>query len=474
MGGKFEVAKNLKNDFKWNEAIELAKSIEEPSKEILVFIGELESEIKEYNRLVRKIQKEVDKADPSRSAVDNLLSMLNKAITLGGEERSKKNGLLKCRAAVLEQLPDSKVIRNDLSRTFVKALVITSAIYFPLLVQYMLRDSSPTVTQSEPISKPVNVKQHITKTARDIPFSRYERDNFIGVNFSPDGNSVLVGTRTGIIRTWDAETGIEGPTRGVFPPESENVTETDLENMVAFSFDGASFLNIGPNENIEVWDVKTGEKKHTLEGRNGGVSGAAFSPDGNSFHSKFSNGVVRIWDANTGEQKLTLKGHAVTVLSVAYSADGSSIASGSGDKTIKIWDAQTGRERLTLKGHGDSVTSVAFSPDCNSIVSGSSDKTIKIWDAKTGKVKLTLKGHETDVSTVAYSPDGRNIASSSRYTVRIWDAKTGKERLTLNQRFFLGLKPKLFSVAFSPDCNSIVSGNDSGIKIWDLTPISSD
>lgn len=90
---------------------------------------------------------------------------------------------------------------------------------------------------------------------------------------------------------------------------------------------------------------------------------------------------VKLWDARTGREILTLKGHNHPVNSVVFSPDGRRIVSGSNGNTVKVWDATTGKEALTINGHKDKVTSVAFSPSGQWIVSGSTDKTIKIWDA---------------------------------------------------------------------------------------------
>jgi len=97
----------------------------------------------------------------------------------------------------------------------------------------------------------------------------------------------------------------------------------------------------------------------------------------------FSGGTsdnIDLWDVASGELLRTLTAHAIAVYSVAFSPDGRTLASGSGDKTIKLWGMASGELLRTLTGHINSVVSVAFSPDGRTLASGSSDFTIKIWD----------------------------------------------------------------------------------------------
>ena len=100
---------------------------------------------------------------------------------------------------------------------------------------------------------------------------------------------------------------------------------------------------------------------------------------------------VRVWDVKSGQCLKTLQGHTGWIRSVAFSPDGSVVVSGSEDRTVCVWDRNSGQCLLTLQGHHSSVWSVAFSPDGNTVISGSDDGTVKIWNRQTWECLKTLR-----------------------------------------------------------------------------------
>ena len=87
-----------------------------------------------------------------------------------------------------------------------------------------------------------------------------------------------------------------------------------------------------------------------------------------------------MWDVATGENKHTLEGHTSVVRTVAFSPDGKYLVSGSMNAAIRLWNAENGEHVRTLKSHAGSVNIVAFSPDGETLVSGSADGTVLLWD----------------------------------------------------------------------------------------------
>ena len=84
-----------------------------------------------------------------------------------------------------------------------------------------------------------------------------------------------------------------------------------------------------------------------------------------------------VWDVESGQRRHTLEGHTGGVESVALSADGKTAVSGSWDKTVMVWDVVADQSRKTPDGvlHGlicrfkfsGTIMSVALmrSPDCS-------------------------------------------------------------------------------------------------------------
>ena len=285
------------------------------------------------------------------------------------------------------------------------------------------------------------------------------------VAFSPDGKTLASVSRNDqTIRLWDVATGEQKHT---LPGNA----------FVAFSPDGQTLATGGDDGTLRLWDVNSGEHRQTRTGHVGWVYSAAFSPDGNTIASVSSNGRepvhVHVWDVNSGERLRTLTGHTNRVYSVAFSPDGNTIASGDLGGTLRLYDANSGEPLQTLTGQGI-VLSVAFSPDGNTIASGGVRLPIHLWDANTGRPLplRPLTGHTNKVNSIAFSPDGNTIVSGGDDgTIHLWDwdANSGEPLQTLT-----GHTNQVYSVAFSPDGNTIASGSwDGTVLLWEITPTSS-
>ena len=199
------------------------------------------------------------------------------------------------------------------------------------------------------------------------------------IAFSPDGATLASGSWDGSLGLWDVRA---RENKQLFYAHETGVTS------VAFSPDGFTLASGGRDKTVRLWDVRTGEQIRALSGQMDEIITVAFSHDGEMLAScsgglepwnDSSDHTIRIWDARTGNHLHTLEGHSDGISCMAFFPGVPILASGSYDNTIRIWDVRTGENIHTLKGHTDAVTSVAFSPDGNTLVSGSWNSTILLW-----------------------------------------------------------------------------------------------
>ncbi|KAB8265740.1 hypothetical protein BDV32DRAFT_144261 [Aspergillus pseudonomiae] len=306
----------------------------------------------------------------------------------------------------------------------------------------------------QPESFPLNGQ--ITSAHKDNPVKPLDHSNsIVSVTFSPDGEMVASGSKDNIIKLWDPKT-----------VEQLHILDGHFDSVVSvvFSHDSQILASGSYDHTVKLWDIKSCQQLRTLHGHSDSVVSVAFSPDSQIVASGSDDSTIKLWDARTGQQLRTLKGHSDWVQSVAFSPDGQIVVSGSYDNTIKLWETKTGQQLRTLEGHSSLVASVVFSPNGYMIASGSYDNTIKLWDTKTGQHLRTLEGHSGLVRSVAFLSDSRIVVSGSYdSTIKLWDTETGEEMRTIE-----GHSGPVRAVALSPDSQIIASGSyDNTIKLWE-------
>jgi WD40 repeat protein len=296
----------------------------------------------------------------------------------------------------------------------------------------------------------------------------------LSLAFSPTGHYLASGSRDGVIKLWDAHTGLL--------LRSFSAGKNMVEGL-AFRPDGLRLAAGCSDGRVKIWNLPA-DKKEPFEwdAHASSICCLAFSTDGQRLASASHSygwegqpavGEVKVWNATTGQWIYTLGGQ--TKAFVAFSPDGRRLASMGDDRTIKVFETTTGRELLSWPYGNDQKFGgggLVFSPDGEILVSVSgsespSDGEIKLRDARTGQERRTLHGHMGNIASVAFSPDGRRLASASwDRTVKIWDVATGRETLTLR-----GHQDSIWSVAFSSDGRQLASaGADGTVRIWDATP----
>ena len=293
------------------------------------------------------------------------------------------------------------------------------------------------------------------------------------VSFSPDGTTLVSFGSTSfdniyrfdnIICLWSVKTGellrtIEG--FGLFSP--------DGTTLVSFGSEGIGVQNSTKHTStIRFWDVTTGEHRHTIEGHIG-IGSISFNPDGTLLASAGGDGDYNIylWNTRTSQLLHTLEGHTENVNSVAFSPDGEILASHSTDNTLRLW-SPTGEHIRTIEGDKRSwFGGMAFSPDGN-LLAATSKNEINLWSPTGEHIRTIVEGHEYSVLSVSFHPDGTMLASAGSHgDINLWDVTTGKHIRTIEgdtDNWWLGWG----GMAFSPDGTMLAAGvlHDNTFRLW--------
>ncbi|HEX6399855.1 MAG TPA: WD40 repeat domain-containing protein, partial [Actinomycetota bacterium] len=243
---------------------------------------------------------------------------------------------------------------------------------------------------------------------------------FVSFDVSPDGSTVAIGGGkggccNGRVRVWDMRTGKER--FGI-------VYHLDVGD-VAFSPNGGHMVSAGWDRGARVVD-REGHPVATLREADGFVfERARFNPDGSLIATAAANryepetGRVRVWDWAEERVVRTIRVEAVS--SLDFHPDGVRIAIAGYQGIAGIWDVSTGDPIVELAGHSGGVNDIAFSPDGGVVATAGFDGTVRIFDASTGDSRLVLRGHGCGVRRLDFSPDGSMLASAAACDgVRIW------------------------------------------------------
>jgi WD40 repeat protein len=316
------------------------------------------------------------------------------------------------------------------------------------------------------------------------------------VALSPDGRTVLIGTRDKEMRLWNAASGRLWDVASGRPKGPPLEYGGDVP-PVALSPDGRTVLTGGPNNTARLWDAESGRQVGPLEhgpikspaGNLNRVVAVAFGPDGHTALTGSSDHTARLWDVESRRPKDPPLPHDDTVDKVALSPDGRTALTVCRNKA-RLWDVGSGRLKgPPLEHDHDRILAVGFGPDGPVALTGTSDHaeyvpgpdmpavltherpdfTVRLWDVESRLPKGPPLKIDEAVKAVAMSSGGRTVLTSSGdpdRPARLWDLVSGRPKdLPLKHDAAVN------AVAMSPDGRTALTVCEDGTaRVWILAP----
>jgi hypothetical protein len=238
-------------------------------------------------------------------------------------------------------------------------------------------------------------------------------EDFVQVEFSPDGRMLAAGSADQRVRLWDLRTRRELPT-----PKRKPAGPTGLAYLtpVVFSPDG-KLLAWGKNDrkenSVRLWDLAARREVATLRGSPRIVGRVLFSADGRMLATASHDRTIRLWALEPGSgwrEVEQFRGFRALAYGLALSPDGRLLAGADGTESVRVWDLVTRKEIAVLPGMHTQLDWLGFTTDGKTLIVGCSDGRLRCWSTVAWAPTASLRIPGMALGSVAVSPDGDTLA----------------------------------------------------------------
>jgi WD40 repeat protein len=289
-------------------------------------------------------------------------------------------------------------------------------------------------------------------------------EDYTGLDFSPDGEFLVVRTRKNLLRLWDP---IEGAPVGALIESPSSIADFGMGP------DGSVIAVVTSDGLFGAWDVTAMTAPAREVPHRSTVRGLAFSPDARLIATAARDGTTRIWQADDLSPAAPPLLHRAPLFAVTFRPDGAQLATGGEDTTIRLWGLDG---RLVAAGLPNPfwVRRLLYSPGGEFLLAGGIRGRARLWNGKRAtpvgpliEHPSHLPGHEA--VWLAFGGGGRTaFVGSTDGTTTCWDTATGERRT----------EGDLGAIAASSSIEGLVGGNGGGrvatvrhdeVILWDTT-----
>jgi WD40 repeat protein len=201
-------------------------------------------------------------------------------------------------------------------------------------------------------------------------------------------------------------------------------TRTLLNVLRHDSFDARTHILAGPDAGmlvvyghqnaLSVWKISTGREEQTLKGHEARVHAAAMTEDGSILVSGDTDDNVIVWDVKSGKISHRLRSGQDDVASITFLGASRRFATGAAYRGgIKVWDALEGK---LVKVFGETKQkgfwALCSSSDGKRLSAGVDKGAVEVWDVELGKRVRLISAHNSIITGTGFSRDGTLIVTS--------------------------------------------------------------
>jgi len=236
-------------------------------------------------------------------------------------------------------------------------------------------------------------------------------------------------------------------------------------DVAAFSPDTRYVAVDSPNNEVVLFDLRSGRQVNSFAGHKGAITSITFSPDGHLLAVGDVNGNICLKEISTGSEKVIISEYPDWARCISFSPDGRLLAAADNSHSVRFWKVATGISLPPFEISDASLVRTWFFPDGSKILIAAKDGRIFFWDLHSRTVVKELSGHAGEITSATFSHDGKMLATgSANRTVKLWNAETGQEMATIR-----GHGSAVKAIAWSADDSYLFTGSlDGSVKMWSV------
>jgi WD40 repeat protein len=296
-----------------------------------------------------------------------------------------------------------------------------------------------------------------------------------GVAVTKDSRSPVSCSEDGMVRVWERNIRQERkiwrhPKQVAFRAIACTSPAASANLCLAGAADGSG----------RIWDLDadTDEPRLLSDQHHGPITCVAFSPDGETCATGGEDQQIRLWETKTGKLRYRFPtGHHGVVTCVQFTPEAQLVSAGR-DNTVRLWalGENAAKQEAFFGPRLGEVVNPGVSPDGRTILfdHGRELRLLNLPDGKARGVVFNPGGSSNFSVFALFSPDGRLIvtAGAEEGQLQLWRAPcpaTSNRGYEVRQLLFYQKSTVPTCACFSPDGKLLVTGSkDQLVQVWSI------
>ncbi|MEE2786566.1 MAG: protein kinase, partial [Myxococcota bacterium] len=238
----------------------------------------------------------------------------------------------------------------------------------------------------------------------------------IAFYLSEDGHRAVNMTRSGLVRIWDVQRGLELNRFSGGSGHRMGVTLDATGQRVAIA---------GADGIIRIFDVDTSRLMGAVPGTRAAAFTLGLSKDGDRLLFSEMRGELHMAHVSRVVNLSPAREKVKSIYGVAFSPSGRWVASMTRTGQVRLWELESGRKHPLFSPKDPGVPDAfAFSPDERYLAWADQAHRVRLWDLETMSSAGRLEKHTETVRALSFSADGQRLKTVGWDGFGEWDVQS--------------------------------------------------